>query len=216
MMEYIFLSLFVIACVVHLIDSWKDNTRRKISKPFLIFLLLAYYVTATDKISMILVGALLTSWIGDILLIPRGNRWLTRGGISFVCSHILFVVTFMPLICFERVPWLIVVLVMVIYCVVVCCVMKMFRKNILKKMIVPIYIYLLINATMNIFAFMNLITNLNVSSFVIYTGAILFFVSDCTLFLVRYHRNKKLIFKRHFTVMLTYILAEFLIVLGCK
>ena len=49
---------------------------------------------------------------------------------------------------------------------------------------------------------------------VAYVGAVLFFISDCTLFLVRYHKNKDLIFKRHFTVMLTYIVGELLITQG--
>ena len=41
-----------------------------------------------------------------------------------------------------------------------------------------------------------------------------FFTSDCTLYLVRYHKNKDLIFKKHFTVMLTYLLGEALITVG--
>jgi uncharacterized membrane protein YhhN len=51
-------------------------------------------------------------------------------------------------------------------------------------------------------------------SLVAYAGAVLFFASDCTLFLVRYFRNPDVIFKKHFTVMLTYLAGEFLITLG--
>ena len=47
-----------------------------------------------------------------------------------------------------------------------------------------------------------------------YAGAVLFFVSDCALFLVRYHKNKNLVYRRHFTVMLTYVLGELLITQG--
>jgi hypothetical protein len=34
------------------------------------------------------------------------------------------------------------------------------------------------------------------------------------LFLVRYHRQTGIVYKKHFTVMLTYLLSEFLIVSG--
>ena len=67
---------------------------------------------------------------------------------------------------------------------------------------------------MNLFALMRLFTMHSAGSIVAYVGAVLFFISDCTLFLVRYYRNKDLIFKRHFTVMLTYLAGEMLIVLG--
>ena len=51
-------------------------------------------------------------------------------------------------------------------------------------------------------------------SIVAYVGAVFFFISDCTLYLVRYHDNKDLIFRKHFTVMLTYLLGEALITIG--
>ena len=43
-------------------------------------------------------------------------------------------------------------------------------------------------------------------------GALLFFISDSSLFFVRFHKDSRL--KTHFLVMLTYSLGEFLIVLG--
>ena len=45
-----------------------------------------------------------------------------------------------------------------------------------------------------------------------YAGAISFFVSDSILFYVRFRKGRP--FKTHFGVMLTYLLAEFLIVSG--
>jgi uncharacterized membrane protein YhhN len=54
----------------------------------------------------------------------------------------------------------------------------------------------------------------NTGAAVAFAGAVLFFASDCTLFLVRYHDNENLVFRKHFTVMLTYLLAEFLITFG--
>ena len=47
---------------------------------------------------------------------------------------------------------------------------------------------------------------------VTFIGALLFFVSDSTLFYVRFNKDSP--FKTHFVPMLTYIIAEFLIVYG--
>ena len=43
--------------------------------------IIAYYFCSTDDISWVLVAALITSWLGDVLLIPHGNGWFTAGGI---------------------------------------------------------------------------------------------------------------------------------------
>jgi hypothetical protein len=67
---------------------------------------------------------------------------------------------------------------------------------------------------MNIFALMQLFSLRNSGALTAYIGAVLFFISDCTLFLVRYYKNPDIIYKKHFTVMLTYLLGEYLIVAG--
>ena len=93
-------------------------------------------------------------------------------------------------------------------------VIKSIIAGIPKIMKIPMFGYLIGNSLMNIFALMQLISNPCAGSAVAYIGAVLFFVSDCSLFLVKYHKNRDLIFKRHFTVMLTYILGELLITQG--
>ena len=67
---------------------------------------------------------------------------------------------------------------------------------------------------MNVFAFMQLLSDPCLASAIAYIGAVLFFISDCSLFFVKFHKNRNIIFKRHFTVMLTYVLGEFLITQG--
>ena len=88
------------------------------------------------------------------------------------------------------------------------------KGNIPVAMIVPMILYLLANSTMNLAALTQLMTLRNAGAAVAYAGAVFFFISDCTLYLVRYHTNKNLIFKKHFTVMLTYLLGECLITVG--
>ena len=112
-------------------------------------------------------------------------------------------------------PWFIVTPVALVYFGIAFAVIKAVTPTTPKIMVGPMYIYLLANATMNTFALMQLISHRSAGAVVAYIGALLFFLSDCTLFLVRYYKkNETLIFHKHFTVMLTYLAGELLIVLG--
>ena len=102
----VFFVLFLAASAVHLWDSWKDNgKRRKITKPMLLLTLLAFYCCATKQFSWVLAAALLTSWLGDVLLMPSGAKWFVSGGISFLISHLLFIFVYLPQVNWSSVIW---------------------------------------------------------------------------------------------------------------
>ena len=214
MVKYVFLALFVLVSGFHLYDSWSDNPRRRYTKPFLLILLTLYYCFAADPILWVLVAALLTSWLGDVLLIPKGTKWFVSGGISFLVSHVLFIFVYQPQVDWGKVIWWILVPAAAVYIAVSVRVTLSVKKNIEKMMLVPMILYLVANSTMNLFALAQLMSLRSPGAIVAYVGAVCFFISDCTLYLVRYHSNKELIFKKHFTVMLTYLLGEALITVG--
>ena len=214
-MKYLFLILFFLVSIIHLVHSWQDDSRKRaLTKPFLLLSLAAYYAFAAESISLILLSALLTSWLGDVLLIRKGHKWFIFGGISFLASHVLFVYVFAPAIRWTAVPWALIALLAVVYYGFSLKIMLAVQKTTPKMMVVPMYLYLLANSTMNLFALMRLFTLQTPGSIVSFIGAVLFFISDCTLFLVRYYPKTDAVFKRHFPVMLTYLGGEFLITLG--
>ncbi|MBR3295542.1 MAG: lysoplasmalogenase [Clostridia bacterium] len=219
-MHYIFLVLCLITSVLHLIASFKDDKEwRKRTKPLLLFFLLLFYLLAPQEKNVFLILALIFSWLGDILLMGKGNTMFTIGGISFGLSHLFFILTFTGYIIFEDVNPVFVVLLFTIYAVLSYIVIKLVKDTTPKKMVVPMYVYLIFNTIMNLFAFMQTgFGNRQELTFsftlVSYIGAALFFISDCVLFIVRYYKDPEAIWKKHFTVMLTYLLAELLIVLG--
>ena len=214
-MHHIVLILYILVSGIHLYHSWKDDSKhRAMTKPFLLILLAGYYTLAAQSASWVLLMALLTSWLGDVLLIPKGHKWFTMGGISFMASHVLFIAVYVPSIRFAAIPVVLIAVMAVVYYSISLMIIRAVRETTPKPMVAPMYLYLLFNSTMNLFALMRLFTLHSAGSIVAYVGAVLFFISDCTLFLVRYYRNKDLIFKRHFTVMLTYLAGEMLIVLG--
>ena len=87
-------------------------------------------------------------------------------------------------------------------------------KSFLRPKHLLLWLYLLINAVMNMFAAMRMTTLGTPGSVLVYAGSVFFFLSDCALFLLLYLDDPKIVFKRNFTIMITYLAAEFLIVTG--
>ena len=79
---------------------------------------------------------------------------------------------------------------------------------------IPMFLYLLLNSAMNMAAMSQFAQNMTLPSLVTLAGAVFFFVSDCVLFVVRYHENHDIFPHHHFSVMLYYLLGELLITVG--
>ncbi len=212
-MRYIFLVTFIISSVIHLIASFKQNKPlRNLTKGFILFSLLSWYLLNSQNPSWLVVIAILTSWVGDLLLIGPGVKWFTAGGISFMVSHIFFILSYVEYTDFTRVPWYIIVILGIIYASAVTIIFKNLKPHLPKPLFYPMFGYLLINGAMNCFAIFRAISNPSFITILVAVGALCFFISDSTLFFVRFNKESKI--KTHFIVMLTYILAEFLIVQG--
>ncbi|MBR2701140.1 MAG: lysoplasmalogenase [Erysipelotrichaceae bacterium] len=214
-MKYIRLVLFGVFSLIHLYDSFFDNSRaRKKTKPFLLLFLTLFYLLAAREKNYLLVAALIFSWLGDVLLIPKGDKWFFRGGIAFGISHLFFIAQYIPHISFDRIPWVAVIPAAIVYFGISFAIIEIIKPTTPKSMLFPMYLYLLCNSAMNLFSFNQLLQHHNIGAALALIGAIMFFLSDCALFIVRYGKNPKIVYRKHFTVMLAYLMGEFLIVLG--
>lgn len=212
-MKFVFLAVFVISSVIHLYASHKsDKPLRNKTKPFILLGLLGWYICCAENPQNIVIAAILTSWLGDVLLIPKGVKWFTVGGISFGVSHLCFMLAYLPQIQFAAVPIWAIVATAAVYFTAVCFVFKGLKPHLPKQLFYPMFVYLLINGSMNSFALFQLISMPCKATIITFIGAVLFFISDSTLFYVRF--KKDTILKNHFIVMLTYIIAEFMIIQG--
>lgn len=212
-MKYVFLAAFMAVSAIHLYASYIANKKlRAQTKPFILLFLLGWYCCSADAPSAVVILALVFSWLGDVLLIPDGKAWFTAGGISFMVSHAFFVAAYSKNIVFPAVPVWVIILAALVYFTLSFFVFKGLKPYLPKSLFYPMFFYLMINGTMNCFALFQLISKPCLAPAITFFGATQFFVSDSTLFYVRFKKDGKL--KTHFVVMLTYILAEFLIVLG--
>ena len=213
MFEIFYLVIFILSTVVHLYASAKKNKKlRNVTKPFILISLLGYYAASTVDVRLTVVLALIFSWIGDLLLIPNGVKWFTMGGISFMISHAFFALSYYPAIDFSCINPVVIAVLAVIYITAVVIIFKKLRPHLPKPLFYPMFLYLLINGTMNCFAIFRMLTATYLPTILTCIGAVLFFISDTTLFFVRFNKESKI--KTHFWVMLTYSIGEFLIVCG--
>ena len=212
-MKYLSLIIFFVSTSIHLYASLKQNKPlRNKTKPFILLSLLGYYCFSVSKIETFVVLALIFSWIGDVLLIPKGVKWFTVGGISFMVSHFFFILSYSKYITFNLINPIIIVLLGLLFAISASIIFKHLRPYLPKPLFYPMYLYLLINGMMNCFAWFRSICSNAYTAIITAIGALLFFISDSSLFFVRFNSNSKL--KTHFLVMLTYSIGEFLIVLG--
>ena len=212
-MKNLFLIMFFVSGAIHLFASLKNDRKlRNLTKPFILITLLGYYCFAAQKIAMTVVLALLFSWLGDVLLMPKGVKWFTAGGISFMISHFFFILSYLEYVDFARVGILKAVLLAAFFFVLVSVIFSKLRPHLPKALFYPMYLYLLINGAMNCFAGFRYLSGKTAGSLVTVIGAGLFFISDASLFFVRFDKTSRM--KTHFIVMLTYSIGEFLIVLG--
>ncbi len=214
-LQILFLILLAGFTTAHLISSWKDDEkRRKYSKPFIVPCIVAYYFLTADTVCWPLVGALIASWLGDILLIPKGHKWFALGGAAFFATHVFLVMTYCGHINYASVTWGVIIPVAAVYVAADVFLTMHFRKSTPAVLRPPMTFYILTNGAMNIFALMQYMTLRTPSALVVYIGAVLFFISDFSCFSVRFSDLRDYIPKKHFTVMLTYTVAVFLIVQG--
>ena len=212
-MQYVFLAVFLLSTIIHLYASLrKDTGIRNISKPFILLSLLGFYIYSTRLLIVAIVFALIFSWLGDVLLIPKGVKWFTAGGIAFMISHGFFIAGYMKEISFSAIPVLLIVLLAVFFIITVAFIFSKLKPHLPKAIFYPMFLYLLINGAMNCFAVFRCVSAFTPATLTTAVGAALFFVSDSALFFVRF--KKDCVLKTHFLVMLTYSIGEFLIVLG--
>lgn len=212
-MKYAFLAIFILSSLIHLYASIRKMVKlRAVTKPFLLLTLLGWYVCSVDEPSFIIIAALVTSWLGDVLLIPKGVKWFSIGGMSFMLSHVFFIVAYAVNVDFALIPIWAIIVAAAAYITVTLLVFSRLKLHLPEKLFGPMMFYLLINGTMNCFALYQLISIPCLAAAITFIGALLFFISDSSLFFVRFKKDGLL--KTHFVVMLTYILGEFLIVEG--
>lgn len=217
-MKKISLVLFLLVSAGELLSNVIDlPLLHTVCKPALLPLLLVYYVvsarTSGASMSMLVMSALVLSWLGDVLLMGEGQSFFIFGLVSFLLAHLTYIFAYrqhqqaddskalrgiqkirfgFPLV-FAGVG-----LVMILY-------------PRLSDLRIPVMVYAGVITVMTLTGLFRF-GKTNASSFAqVFAGAILFMMSDSLLAVNKFLEP---LAYSGLWIMITYISAQFLIVRG--
>lgn len=207
-----FLILFLIISILNLISLFiKNRTLTIITKTLLMPTLIIYYITNTSNFNIIVVIALIFAFLGDtLLLLDHKDFFFLLGAFSFLIGHIcyiyIFITNFNPSFFNKNILFVI-----PIYFILYFISINRLKKHTSNKILAVSSIYCAILYIMSLTALLRLDSVTYASFLPTYIGSILFIISDTSLGIKIFIKRTKFL---SILVMLTYILAQLLIVRG--
>lgn len=214
--EKSFVLIYMLIVTLELICSTIEtlNTIHYITKPAivgsLIYFWLKYVHELDRKTKKVTLWALVFSILGDILLmfVDLNPNYFIGGLISFLLAHLMYIKVFYGKCNFQNKVFGFLGM-LLIYALV----LFYFLKDNLDDMLVPVILYMAVILLMVTMAFLRHGEVGKLSFILVFLGAICFIISDSLLALNKFY--KPLAFA-NFSIMLTYALAQLLIVFGLK
>ncbi|WP_179344888.1 lysoplasmalogenase [Winogradskyella ursingii] len=183
-----------------------------IAKPAIVASLIALFVKTSGElpkpIERLTVLALVFSLLGDILLmlVDNSQHFFTFGLIAFLIAHVMYVMVFLKHRNPNSKPFGF-ILILLVYASS----LFYFLKDGLGEMLIPVVIYMLVILGMSTSAYIRK-GKVNVLSYgLVFIGAIFFMISDSILALNKFYQPLPF---SDVSIMVTYSIAQFLIVLG--
>ncbi|MDG5492976.1 lysoplasmalogenase [Psychroserpens sp. SPM9] len=213
-MEKKFSLAFSLIVIAELICTSYDSLMvyHYITKPAIVGMLLVFFWKQSahlDKgVRHLTLVALIASWIGDILLIFE--TWHPElfmfGLIAFLIAHMFYILLFLKHRNRHKNP-LVFIGLLLIYAG---CLFYILKDG-LNDMLIPVIVYMLVILGMSTTAFLRQGSVPKQSFLLVFAGAILFMISDSILALNKFY--EPLVYS-NISIMTTYALAQFLIVIG--
>ncbi|MBO3100205.1 lysoplasmalogenase [Gelidibacter pelagius] len=212
--EQKFTTLFILLLIAELICGSAESlsTWHYFTKPSLLTVLIVYFyfnsknLTSRTKITTLI--ALVFSLMGDIFLmfVDLSPNFFMLGLVSFLLAHVFYIVIFWKQRNTKTNPvGLIAILIM--YAIG----LFYLLKNSLGDLLIPVIFYIVVILAMVIAAFLRRGKVSKISFFLVFLGAILFVISDSILALNKFYMPLRF---SSISIMLTYALAQYFIVMG--
>ena len=183
-----------------------------ITKPAILIALIIFFINQSNGLDLsakrLTLLGLALSLIGDVLLmfVDISPHFFTGGLLAFLLAHVMYVLVFLKRRNKKKnaIPF---ILILLVYSAG----LFYLLKDGLGAMLIPVTIYMLVILSMATTAFLrkNIVNSL--SYILVFVGAICFMASDSLLALNKFHQPLPL---ADISIMLTYALAQYLIVLG--
>lgn len=206
------LTAFVLCSAVDIVAAGKGCVRaERIAKPLLMPLLLAFYLLSAKTPNLFLVLALVGGFLGDTFLLGSGV-FFACGLLSFLLGHLFYITAFLRPLDFSALPpllWISALLLYLLYSIPVCRHLMPFVEPKVRPAVV---LYMICLLGMSFASLLRYQYASGVRFWLPFVGSLLFVASDTML---AFHVfRKKSGENSGVAVMITYLLAQFLIVSG--
>ncbi|ULQ59457.1 lysoplasmalogenase [Brucepastera parasyntrophica] len=208
-MNTVIIAVFALVAVLHLAAAFLEiQPLRKVTKIFLVPLLLLYYCLNTRTFLVPVLLAAVFGWLGDCCLIKISDkRFFIAGLFSFLLGHIFYIPSMLFFTGSVNILWLVVsVLAGIAFGIVT---IKTVKPD--KPMLVPAIAYVVVILLMSITALQLLLFRKDFAAAVIFAGSLCFMISDYILARFTFSSLPK---RGNFYIMLPYILAQTCILYG--
>ncbi|MCP2025718.1 putative membrane protein YhhN [Flavobacterium sp. HSC-32F16] len=215
MKNIVFFKIYIALCSIYLLLLYLGyESLDCYLKPALIpLLILGVYFSKKFPTQKILLTALLFSWIGDVILLfsDIAEIYFILGLVSFLISHILYCVLFNRQIK-EKIKRNAVIFAIgsVLIAIYLIGMLSVLLPS-LGDLKIPVIAYASVISIMLLFAYNGLLIWKKPANQLVFFGALFFIVSDSILALNKFYTPLK---KSSFIIMLTYLVAQYLIVIG--
>jgi uncharacterized membrane protein YhhN len=200
-------SLFTFFSIANIISVKKSNKLGKcLTKPFLMPLLLLIYLSGTSSPKWTIIFGIAFGFLGDIFLMPSGI-FFTVGLFSFLIGHFFYIIALMQPI--YKIPLVLYIFILpyVLYGIYVYSKLLPYINSIKFQA----FLYLTAILTMSLLSFLRGTIIKGYEFWLPFIGSILFIASDTMLAFNLFKPKTK---DMRIYIMLTYIIAELLIVSG--
>jgi len=211
--EKSFSVLFFIIVIVELVFGSTESLSQLhyFSKPLILIALIVFFYKQSKhlnkSIRVITLLALMFSLIGDVLLmfVNKSANFFMSGLVAFLIAHIMYILVFYKSRnkTANKLP---IIVILLIYASG----LFYFLIDGLGEMLIPVLLYLLVILTMATTAFIRKRSNKD-SYKLVFIGAVFFMISDSLLALNKFYEPLPF---SNISIILTYALAQYLIVLG--
>lgn len=212
----LFLVLFAVASIGELLSVSRGWTEaHMVAKPLIMLGLIGYYMSATSSRNGTLIRAMFFCWTGDILLMGQagGELYFILGLLAFLVGHVLYIIAYRQLQWDDRTNELLPVQKLRYAFPVVLAGTGLLAVLVPKlgPLTIPVIVYSVVLMVMSMTAIFRYGRTYLDSFWLVTAGALLFMASDSLLAINKFHTPFDLAGP---LVMLTYILAQYLIVEG--
>ena len=201
----ILLFVFLLVSLIDIIAILNNSSLwQTIAKPLIIPALLAYYITSSKSKNKLYIAALIFSFAGDVLLLDKSNLFLFGIG-AFLITQLLYVYIFSKgLGKSSRTNKIRAGIPFLVYFIVLITVLKPG----LQDLFIPVLVYGLAISLFGTVALLNYLIKRDVISLRLFTGAVLFILSDSFIAFNKFHHER---WFYPVIIMITYIVAQYLI-----